>query len=84
MSKPISENAKVVLSYLKENYGVNTTAAEVGEATGFTLKTIVGIVNGLVKRGLAERLVVEGVGKKVIQATKEGLSFDPDAETEEA
>ena len=85
MSKPLSENARTVLSFLKENYGANLTAAQIAEELGMARKTVDAIVTAaLGKRGLAERFVVEGIEKKVITLTKEGLSYDPDADTEEA
>lgn len=82
MSKPLSENARTILAYMKENFGANITAVQAAEDLGLGRKTVDAIVTALAKRSLAERTVVEGVEKKVIGLTKEGLAFDPDAVVE--
>ena len=83
MSKPLSENARTILSFLKENYGKNLTAVQIAEELGLARKTVDAIItSALGKRGLAERFVVEGIEKKVINLTKDGLSYDPDADVE--
>lgn len=83
----ISEKSLVVLNYLKENYGVKMTAADIADALGMEKKTVDGIVtSGLQRKGYAERIPAEievdgGLHKavKFIQATEAGLAYDHDA-----
>ena len=77
--------SRTILAYLQENYGTQLTSASIAEDLSLSRKTVDAIVTALAnpKRGLAERVVVEGVEKKVIQATAAGLTFDPDAVEEE-
>lgn len=80
----VSEKSLVVLNYLKENQGVNMTAADIAEALGMEKKSVDGIVtSGLQRKGYAERIPAEieledGTHKSVkfIQATAEGLAYD--------
>lgn len=78
-----------VFNFLKENYGEKLTNADIATALGLTGPTVVGSVNGLVKKGYAVREEVtipaqaEGekdVKVKYISLTDDGMSFDPDAE----
>lgn len=78
-----------VFQFLKENYGEKLTNNDVATALGLTGPTVVGSVNGLVKKGYAYREEVtipatEEGGKdvkvKYISLTDEGMAFDPDAE----
>ena len=56
MAKPLSENARTVLSYLQENVGADVTYVQIAEATGLAPRTVNGIItSALVKRGLAEK-----------------------------
>lgn len=79
----VSEKSLVVLNYLKENQGVNMTAADIAEALGLEKKSVDGIVtSGLQRKGYAERIPAEiqledGSHKQVkfIQATAEGLAY---------
>lgn len=79
-----------VFQFLKENYGEKLTNADIATSLGVTGPTVVGSVNGLVKKGLAYREEVtlppaEEGGKEIkvkyISLTDEGMNFDPDAET---
>lgn len=80
----VSEKSLVVLNYLKENNGVNMTAADIAEALGMEKKSVDGIVtSGLQRKGYAERIPAEieledGSHKpiKFIKATAEGLAYD--------
>ncbi len=84
MAKAVSEKSLVVLNYLKENQGVQMTAADIAEALGMEAKSVNGIVtSGLQRKGYAERIPAEieledGTHKpvKFIQATAEGLAYD--------
>lgn len=87
MAKAVSEKSLTVLNYLKENKGVNMTAADIAEALGLEKKSVDGIVtSGLQRKGYAERIPAEieledGSHKpvKFIQATEAGLAYDHDA-----
>lgn len=83
MAKPLSENARTVLSYLQENVGADVTYVQIAEATGLAPRTVNGIItSALVKRGLAERKTVEGQEKKLIVLTEAGVDYDPTTEDE--
>lgn len=85
----MTEGSRKVFNFLKENYGEKLTNADIATALGLTGPTVVGSVNGLVKKGYAVREEVtipaqaEGekdVKVKYISLTDDGMSFDPDAE----
>jgi hypothetical protein len=90
--KAVSEKSLVVLNYLKENQGVQMTAADIADALGMEKKSVDGIVTaGLIRnKGLAERIPAqievtdeEGNTKykdvKFIQATEAGMAYDHEA-----
>jgi DNA-binding MarR family transcriptional regulator len=78
MAKPLSENARAVLEYLKENYGKDITYTQIAEDTGLAPRTVNGIITSALKRrGLAERVTVTGQEKKFIVLTEAGLAYDP-------
>lgn len=88
MTNAVSEKSLKVLNYLKENDGVDMTAADIAEALGFEKKsTVDGVVtSGLQRKGLAERVKAEieledGTHKpvKFIKATEKGLAYDHEA-----
>ena len=80
MANKLSENAVTILKFLQDNTG-DYDYTEIAEKVNLAPKTVSGcITSALQKRGLAERVEVEGKEKKVIRLTVEGLSFDPDAE----
>lgn len=84
MGKPLSENAKTVLSYLQENVDKDVTYVKIAEDTNLPPRTVNGILtSALVKRGLATRVAVEGQEKKLVVLTDTGRNYDPDAETVE-
>ena len=85
----MTEGSRKVFNFLKENYGERLTNADIATSLGLTGPTVVGSVNGLVKKGYAVREEVtvpaqEEGGKdikvKYISLTDAGMSFDPDAE----
>lgn len=80
MAKVFSEKAAAVLVHMQANQDVNEMAPEIAAATGIDPKSITGVLNGLQKKGLVERVEMEGFEKKVIRLTSAGLSVDPDAE----
>lgn len=83
MAAYLSENAQAVIRHLQANPGAQFTADDLAEALGLTSRQINGTATGLQKKGLTERVVVEGVEKKVIQLTPEGASIDPAMEKPE-
>ena len=84
MSYVLSEKAQAILAHLQANVGTDETFVEVAEATGLEARSVNGTVTGLAKRGLVERVSVEGVDKKVIRLTDAGRTFDPMTEKVEA
>ena len=86
----MKENSKNVLNYLKENKGVNLTAADVAEALGLEKRQVDGIFTSAIQRkGLGVRTPAEieledGTHKpvKFLSLTPAGMSFDPDADAE--
>ena len=80
MAAYLSENAQAVVKYLQANPGANLTADDLAEALGLTSRQINGTATGLQKKGITERVVVEGIDKKVIQLTPEGAAMDPEME----
>jgi DNA-binding MarR family transcriptional regulator len=84
MSYVLSEKAQAILAHLQANVGTDETFVEVAEATGLEARSVNGTVTGLAKRGLVERVEVEGFDKKVIRLTDAGRTFDPMTEKVEA
>ena len=82
--KLFSENAQSVIRFLQANKGANYTANDIAEATGLAARSVNGTVTGLPKKGICERIEVEGVEKKVIVLTAAGASVDPDMDKPEA
>lgn len=80
MAQMFSENAQAVLRYLQADPNGQYTADDLADALGLTSRQINGTATGLQKKGLTERVVVEGIEKKVIRLTPEGLGVDPAAE----
>ena len=86
----MKENSKNVLNYLKENKGVNLTAAHVAEARGLEKRQVHGIcTSGIQRKNLGVRTSAEielenGTHKQVkfLSLTDAGMAFDPDAEPE--
>lgn len=86
----LSENAKIVLNYVKENEANDITSADIAEATGLSKKTVDGVVtSAFQKKDLMERIpgeitLPDGTHKavKIIKLTDLGRSFDPEAQAE--
>ena len=85
----MTDGSRKVFNFLKENYGEKLTNADIATALSLSGPTVVGSVNGLVKKGYAVREEVvlpaqEEGGKEVkvkyISLTEDGMNFDPDAE----
>lgn len=80
MTAMFSEKAQAVLSFLQANQKADLTAGAIAEAAGIEKKSITGVLNGLQKKGLVVREVVEGQKDKLIRLTPEGAVADPYAE----
>ena len=80
MAQLLSENAQALVRYLQSDPNGNYTADDLADALGLTARQINGTATGLQKKGIAERVVVDGIEKKVIKLTPEGLSMDPAVE----
>lgn len=80
MAAMFSENAQTVLRFLQGNVKGQFTADDIAEGTGVSSKSVNGIATGLQKKGLTERIEVEGIEKKVIRLTAAGEQVDPAAE----
>lgn len=81
----ISENSKIVLSYLKENDGKDVTATDIAAATGLNSRQVNGVATALAKKGLMKRVEAEITNEdgthdrvKFIVLTDEGKTFNPD------
>ena len=77
MAQLFSENAQAVIRYLQADPNGQYTADDLADALGLTSRQINGTATGLQKKGITERVVVEGIEKKVIRLTPEGLAVDP-------
>lgn len=85
----MKESSRNVFNYLKTNYGTPLTNNDIAAALNVSGSTVVGSVQGLVRKGYAVRTEDEITGQdgkvvkvKYISLTEAGLEFDPDAETE--
>lgn len=85
----MTEGSRKVFNFLKDNYGIKLTTADIATSLGVTAPVVTGSVNGLVKKNLAvreEEVVAGDNGKdikiKYISLTEEGMNFDPDAAEE--
>lgn len=76
----LSDNAKAVLTYLKEHDGEDFTHKDIAEDLGIAPRSVTGTVTGLVKRGFAVRVETDDPKVKYIHATDEGLAFDVDSD----
>jgi DNA-binding MarR family transcriptional regulator len=79
--KNISDKAVQVLTYLQNNPG-DATAADIAATMGVAPIAVNGVVNGLVKRGLVERVEVtveapDGTSKaiKFVKLTEDGTAY---------
>lgn len=83
----MSTNSKMVFEFLKENNGIDMTAADVAEATGLEKRQIDGIFTSAIQRkGYGERVPAEieledGTHKavKFLKLTDEGMALDLNA-----
>lgn len=84
----MTDNAKLVFSYLRENYGKDITAQEIAKDLGISINAVTGSVNGLCNDkkhpAYAIRKEIQVAGEdgkpstiKYISLTDEGLAFNP-------
>lgn len=85
----LSDNAKKIMTYLKDIDNADVTVHQVAEELGLQVNQITGTFNSFVKKGLGERVEAEienldGSHEKVkfLKLTAKGLDFDPNAEEE--
>lgn len=82
MAKVFSEKAQKVLVFLKKtNSTQNVTASDIAEETEINKRSITGVINGLVRKGLVMREPSGDV--KYIVLTDKGYEADPLEEKEE-
>lgn len=80
MAQPMfSEKAQAVLTFLQSNGG-DFTSKDIAAALDIEPRSITGVLNGLQRKGLLVREVVEGQKDKLVRLTPEGAAADPDAE----
>jgi DNA-binding MarR family transcriptional regulator len=82
MAKLFSDKAQAVLTFLQAHEGENLTSKDIAAALVIEGRSITGVLNGLVRKGLVERVVVEGEKDKRIVLTADGAAADPNAEKE--
>lgn len=82
MAAMFSDNAKTVLTFLQAHNGEDLTSKGIAEALDIAPRSITGVLNGLARKGLVERVVVEGEKDKRIVLTADGAVADPNAEKE--
>lgn len=76
MAFVLPEKSRKVLTYLQDNPHADATQKVIAAATGLNPKSVLGILVSLTKRGLVERIDVEGVEGKVARVTPAGATFD--------
>jgi prophage antirepressor-like protein len=84
MAAMFSDNAKALIKFLQANPEGQFTADDLAEALGLTTRQINGTATGTQKKGITERIEVEGFDKKVIRLTPAGLTVDTEMEKPEA
>ena len=82
MAAMFSDTAKAVLTFLQKNSQSDLTSKMIAETLGIEPRSITGVLNGLQRKGLVVREVVEGEKDKLIRLTAEGAAADPNAEKE--
>ena len=82
MAAMFSDKAKATLEYLQAHNGEDLTSKDIAAALDIEPRSITGVLNGLQRKGLVERVVVEDQKDKLIKLTVEGMGADPNAEKE--
>lgn len=82
-AKVLSEKAQAVLVFLQNDPSADFTSKNIAEGIGLEARSVTGVINGLVKKGFVERIVVEGQKDKLVKLTAAGAALDPEAELTE-
>ena len=82
MAAMFSDKAKAALEYLQAHNGEDLTSKDIAGALDIEPRSITGVLNGLQRKGLVERVVVEGQKDKLIRLTADGITADPNADKE--
>lgn len=82
-AKHLSDKAQSVLVFLQNDPAANFTAKDIAAGIGLEARSVTGVINGLVKKGFVERIVVEGEKDKLVKLTSAGATVDPEAELAE-
>jgi DNA-binding MarR family transcriptional regulator len=82
-TKPLfKEKSQIILRFLQAHPNEDYTADDIAEGTGLPTKSVNGAATVLSRQGYVQRIVVEGIEKKVITLTDEGYDVDPGATIE--
>lgn len=82
MAAMFSDKAKATLEYLQAHAGEDLTSKDIAAALDIQNRSMTGTLNGLQRKGLLERVEVEGQKDKLIKLTVAGMGADPNAEKE--
>ena len=82
MAAMFSDKARAALEYLQAHNGEDLTSQDIAAALDIENRSMTGTLNGLQRKGLLERVEVEGQKDKVIKLTVAGINTDPAAEKE--
>lgn len=81
MAKYFSENAQTVVTFLRNHQGVDLIQNDIADETGIPRRSMTGLVNSLVKKGVVVRdtqNISEGKTVKYIRLTNLGQTIDLD------
>jgi DNA-binding MarR family transcriptional regulator len=82
MAKLFSDKAQAVLTFLQAHEGEDLTSKDIAAALDIESRSITGVLNGLQRKGLIVREVVEDQKDKLIRLTADGVNADPNADKE--
>ena len=82
MAAMFSDKAKAALEYLQAHNGEDLTSKDIAAALDIEGRSITGVLNGLQRKGLVIREVVEDQKDKLIRLTADGITADPNADKE--
>ena len=79
MAAMFSDKAQAVLTFLQNNDG-DFTSKDLAATLDIEPRSITGVLNGLQRKGLIVREIVEDQKDKLIRLTADGAVVDPQAE----
>ena len=82
MAKLFSDKAQTVLTFLQAHEGEDLTSKDIAAALDIEGRSITCVLNGLQRKGLVVREVVEDQKDKLIRLTADGVNADPNADKE--